>query len=79
MKYVVLFAVLLIAYMVWRNNRLRDEREAAQREGRDRGRAAPQEMVSCPVCGVHLPRSDAVPGAGGVLYCSHEHRQRAGG
>ncbi len=77
MKFVVLFAVLLIAYAVWRNNRLRDEREEQRRTGR--GTAAPQEMVSCPVCGVHLPRSDAVAGARGILYCSPEHRQRAGG
>jgi uncharacterized protein len=77
MKYVVLFAVLLIAYSVWRNNRLRDEREDQARSGR--APDAPQEMVSCPVCGVHLPRADAVAGARGVLYCSHEHRQRAGG
>lgn len=76
MKYLVLFAVLLVAYMVWRNNRLRDESGGPARRGPDAG---PQEMVSCPVCGVHLPRSEAVPGAGGILYCSQEHRQRAGG
>jgi uncharacterized protein len=78
MKYLVLFAVLLVAYLVWRNNRLRDESAAARRPGAAPG-APPQEMVRCPVCGVHLPRPDAVAGDRGVLYCSHEHRLRAGG
>lgn len=78
MKYLVLFAVLFVAYLVWRNGRLRDERAAPpQRPGAPA--SGPQEMVSCPVCGVHLPRSDAVQGARGVLYCSHEHRLRAEG
>ena len=78
MKYLVLLAVLVIAYMVWRSNRL-------ERRGGDRSRpgpppgADPQEMIACPVCGVHLPRGDAVTGSNGLLYCSQEHRLRAGG
>jgi hypothetical protein len=36
-------------------------------------------MVSCAVCGVHLPQPDAVRGGDGRLYCSQEHRLRAGG
>jgi uncharacterized protein len=34
--------------------------------------------VRCPVCAVHLPRADAVAGAGGTLYCSQEHRLQGG-
>lgn len=81
MKYLLLLAVLLIAYNIWRSNRLRDERdEQARRSHRPQGPVgSPQEMVSCPVCGVHLPRSEAVQGAGGIHYCSNEHRLRAGG
>ena len=78
MKYLLLIVVLFVAYTVWRNGRLRDERESRPRP--PQGPAGnPQEMVSCPVCGVHLPRSEAVPGARGILYCSNEHRLRAGG
>jgi uncharacterized protein len=40
--------------------------------------ALPQEMVRCPVCSLHLPRNDALPGASGRLYCSHEHRSTGG-
>jgi uncharacterized protein len=74
MKYLVLFAVLLVAYLVWRNARL----QHGQR-GEPPRPDAPQEMVSCPVCGLHLPKPDAVRGADGLFYCGNEHRLRAGG
>ena len=78
MKYLLLILVLVVAWLLWRNARLRDER--ASRPPPPQPPAGNlQEMVSCPVCGVHLPRSDAVPGQRGVLYCSHEHRLRADG
>ena len=77
MKYLVLLAVLVIAYLVWRNARQarRDQGSGPSR----RPASAPQAMVSCAVCGVHLPKSDAVAGADGLPYCSQEHRLRAGG
>lgn len=77
MKYLFLLAILVVAYMIWRNNRIaeRGGRPAAPRQAA----AQPQDMVCCPVCSVHLPRSDAVAGASGQLYCSQEHRLRAGG
>jgi uncharacterized protein len=75
MKYLVLLAVLVVAYLLWRNARL--ERGPDKRP--PPGSAAPQEMVSCPVCGLHLPQPDAVRGADGRFYCCNEHRLRAGG
>jgi uncharacterized protein len=74
MKYLLLIALLLVAYLLWRNARLR---------GPDAPRgtppAGPQEMVSCAQCGVHLPKPEAIAGPDGRLYCSQEHRLRAGG
>jgi uncharacterized protein len=32
-----------------------------------------EEMVACAQCGVHLPRSEALPGRGG-LFCGEAHR-----
>ena len=77
MKYLLLIVVLFVAYTLWRNARLRDERGTRPPPPAPGGN--PQEMVSCPVCGVHLPRSEAVADARGILYCSNEHRLRAGG
>lgn len=74
MKYLVLFAVLYIAYLVWRNGRVQRHRHEPPARP-----AGPQEMVSCPVCGVHLPKPEAVRGGDGRLYCSNEHRLRNGG
>lgn len=75
MKYLLLLAVLVVAYLLWRNARIRDGGGSGKAA---RGAAQPQDMVCCPVCSVHLPRAEAVKGADGLLYCSQEHRLRAG-
>ena len=33
----------------------------------------PQQMVTCAMCGVHLPRDESLPGRGGV-FCDEAHR-----
>lgn len=75
MKYLVVLAVVLIAVWLWRNNR------RVEKSGNDEAKppplAPPQDMVRCPVCSVHLPRADALPGPDGDFYCSPEHRLRA--
>ena len=73
MKYLLVIAVVAVAYLLWRNARLA-ERGPSRKPPPPHG---PQEMVSCPVCSVHLPRGDAVTGADGRLYCSQEHRLAA--
>jgi uncharacterized protein len=35
--------------------------------------AAPQAMLACAQCGVHLPANEALPGRGGV-FCGAAHR-----
>jgi uncharacterized protein len=78
MKFLLVFAVVFVAIWIWRKNR-RDE----LRERRPPPRpappavAAPQAMVRCAHCGLHLPAADAVRGSDGV-YCSAAHRQAAG-
>lgn len=76
MKYLVLLAVVLAVIWYWRHER---RPEGGHTRARGPGAtAAPQDMVQCPVCSVHLPRADALPGPDGRLYCCAEHRLLAG-
>lgn len=70
----VLFFVLLgiAVYLLWRS---------MQRRGKDRSRdtagpGAPQAMVSCAKCGLHVPRHEALP-LGERYFCCEEHRRNA--
>lgn len=75
MKYLIVLAVVLAVLWLWRSSRRSgDSGSAAARRATA---AQQQEMVQCPVCAVHLPRSDALPGPDGQLYCCAEHRRRA--
>lgn len=72
MKFLLLLAV--IAAVLWL------VRGGKRRVGRgDPAPPAPpapplqESMVACCQCGLHLPRSDALPGRGG-LFCSEAHR-----
>ena len=80
MKYLVLLAILVVAYMAWRGARLREAAQAGapRSPARPSPPALPQDMVCCPVCSVHLPRGEALPGASGRLYCSPDHRLAGG-
>ena len=70
MKLIVLLAVVLAVVWLARSARRRAR-------GRDEPAAPPpaqEAMVACPHCGVHLPRSEALPGRGG-LFCCEAHRE----
>ncbi len=77
MKYAVVILVVLLGVWLWRKNRA-DDRQASDRSPKRRSAeptGAPQIMVSCAVCGVHLPQVDAVQGQS-KHYCSLAHRQQ---
>ena len=68
MKFVIVLVVILV--VLWL------ARSGSRRVTRDRPKTplAPHEdMVACSQCGLHLPRSEALPGRGGV-FCSEAHR-----
>jgi uncharacterized protein len=70
MKFLVLIAVIVA--VLWVTRALRKPHvPPAPRKPDEAG--VPEEMVSCQQCGVHLPRSEALPGRGGV-FCSEAHR-----
>ena len=74
MKYLLVLAVVVVAFYIWRHNRLGDRAEAARKAPPPpQGRAnVPAIMVACQQCGTHLPETEAVPGREGH-YCSAEH------
>ncbi|MDO8278663.1 MAG: PP0621 family protein [Burkholderiaceae bacterium] len=75
MKYLLIIAVVFLAYHFWRKSRATDKKQVHPRRGTP---ALPEDMVSCPVCALHLPRAEAVAGEKG-LYCSADHRRQAEG
>lgn len=77
LKLLLLIAVVFFLLSLVRNSRRPDE---PRQRADARPRPAPpvqQDMVECPVCRVHLPRTDALPGPDGRLYCCAEHRQQS--
>jgi len=81
MKFLVLIVIVL--GVLWLARKLRGPGEGPG-EGpaaptRPTPPAVPQDMVQCPVCALHLPRADALPGADGRLYCCAEHGRHGGG
>ena len=73
MKYLLVLAVVMVAFYVWRNNRVTD-RSQTRPPPPPGGANLPVVMVACRQCGTHLPQGDTVQGALGP-YCSAEHRR----
>ena len=71
-KFLLVIAVFIVVYLFLRSYRRRAEAApppaAAAKQGED--------MVRCRICGVHLPKSEAVTSRG-EIYCSKEHLQLA--
>lgn len=80
MKYLFVFVLVLVGLWLWRNSRRADSPPASKQSARRpmSPPGLPTEIVACDVCHVHLPRSEALTGPGGV-YCSTAHQQQAGG
>ncbi|MFN6997207.1 MAG: PP0621 family protein, partial [Aquincola tertiaricarbonis] len=71
MKYVVLLLIVaLVLYVMSR------KRAAPPPPPPAKPPPAPriEGIVACERCGLHLPRSEALPGPGGELFCSPAHR-----
>jgi uncharacterized protein len=68
MKYLLLFILLAVVF-----SKLTGRRNERPAQRKPAAPAAPKAMVSCALCGVHLPQDEALPGRGGV-FCSAAHR-----
>jgi uncharacterized protein len=75
MKYLLVLLVVVVAVNIWRHRRR--ARMGSEAQGPARSIAAPQDMVACAVCGLHLPRSDALS-TRGQYFCCAEHREAQG-
>ncbi len=74
MKYLVLFAVLAVVYVLWKHQRMARP-GAGGREAAPPPSGQPHAMVRCAACSLHLPRAEAVTDAQGRHFCSPEHRE----
>jgi uncharacterized protein len=75
MKYLLVVAVIAVAFWLWRNNRQNaklQQKKPAPAQPSAPNIAPPQPMLRCAACGVHLPASDAVVGKRGS-YCTSAH------
>jgi uncharacterized protein len=81
MKYLLVFAVVAVAFWLWRNNRQGEKvapPKAARKPASQGTLAEPQPMLQCAACGVHLPAGEALAGRQGS-YCSAAHRAQLEG
>lgn len=65
-------------YAAWRWWQIKQLSAHRRDEAGAGARIDPEAMVPCDVCGLNVPRSEALP-ANGRYYCSDEHRQRGRG
>jgi len=66
---ILLLAVLALVWLLRGTRRRVDPPPARPTTNGD----APQAIVACQHCGLHLPRGEALPGRGGV-FCGEAHR-----
>ncbi len=73
MKYLLVLLVVVVAVGLWRSRRREagDRTEPAAR--RETRLAAPERMVACAHCGLHLPAADALADDQGHWFCSRQH------
>ncbi len=73
----ILFIVLVIfATRALRKWGQRDDTASGNRPSRTDDKSEETMMLACAQCGLHLPRSEVLPGKDGV-YCSEAHRALA--
>jgi uncharacterized protein len=70
MKFVVLVLAVLVLLWLLRGATQRRVRPPSRKPEES---AAPQAMVTCAHCGLHLPKDESLPGRGGV-FCGEAHR-----
>lgn len=70
-KFLLLVAVGVWLYLMFKRN----QGVAGQNRPMPPQNAAPEDMVRCVECGVHLPRSESIMSQG-EFFCCDEHRRK---
>jgi uncharacterized protein len=74
MKFLLLIVIVFAVIWYLRNS---GRTQAPRSSARAAEPPPPQDMIECPVCLVHLPRTDALAGPDGRHYCCAEHLRAA--
>lgn len=69
-KFLLLILLAIVVSLIWRNAKQRAA-DSAKRAARA---TAPERIVACAFCGVHVPESEAVSDDG-RMFCGESHRQ----
>ncbi len=72
LKWLLVVAVVVVVVLLMKNAARRGELPKHKP-----GEAKVEDMVRCHVCGVNLPRSEAILSRG-RFYCGEEHRRQNG-
>ena len=79
MKYALILLVVAVGFWLWLRNRNvgrdKDSNVSEQQPPPKNQNITP--VISCSVCGLHLPRSEALIGKQGS-YCSEAHQRQVG-
>lgn len=81
MKYLLLLALVGYVYYAWRKQRLTGGGQASgtgAAPGPGRRPPAPQDMVPCATCGLHLPQGESLTDGRGRHFCCAQHRDQGG-
>ena len=78
MKLLLVLLALMLGVWLWRSGRGKvAEKKNAKPNGPGAAPAEqPQDMLACKLCGLHVPRAEALIGPTGS-YCCAEHLRRA--
>ncbi len=73
--FVIIALLIALGIYTTRSKKIRDELRAEQKRDRRKDKASSEPMVRCAHCGLHVPRSEALPREG-HYYCCAEHREQ---
>ena len=75
LKLLLVLAVLVFGLMLWFGKGRQRSKPTPPARHPPPTPAAPQAMLSCVRCGVHLPQSEAFLDDNGRAFCGAEHRR----